>query len=150
MKVIFLDVDGVLNNNAYIQFMVDHLRVQRPGYHLLDPLCVMRLNKIVAATGAELVLSSTWRILYTVDEFNMVAGRQGVPKIIDSTERHVRPPRGKEIQTWLDAHDEVETFIILDDDDDMAHLRDRLVLVKNWIGLQDQDVEKAINMLNET
>ena len=52
--VIFLDIDGVLNNFASIERYED----------TLDPDCVAVLNGIIAASQAEVVISSTWRLHY--------------------------------------------------------------------------------------
>ena len=61
MKVIFLDIDGVLN---YTKWYTDE---RNPGnLHGqegdLDPLCVDRIIRICEETGAKVVISSDWRI----------------------------------------------------------------------------------------
>lgn len=61
------------------------------------------------------------------------------------TLRHVE--RGHEIQRWLSEHPEVTSFAILDDDTDMAHLYDRLVLTDCEDGLQAEHVERLVVLL---
>ena len=57
-------------------------------------------------------------------------------------------PRGEEIQAWLDgAGTEVESFVILDDHDDMAHLADRLVRTDSAVGITGEDAGRALGML---
>jgi len=58
--------------------------------------------------------------------------------------------RGHEIQQWLDdwSGDKITNFVILDDDDDMEHLSDFLVLTSESKGIQDSDVKSAIEILN--
>ena len=54
MKLIFLDIDGVLNYEGYG-------RLTRSGTRFVDPVLIKRLKKIIDCTGAKVVLSSTWR-----------------------------------------------------------------------------------------
>lgn len=54
MKLIFLDIDGVLNYEGYE-------RLTRSGTRFVDPILIKRLKKIIDCTGAKVVLSSTWR-----------------------------------------------------------------------------------------
>lgn len=142
MKVIFLDVDGVLNTR------------ETWGFERQFPLpLVARLRHLVDTTGAKIVVSSTWRISL-MDRLlsNLEVG--GVPRetVIDATP-FLQPhgleavPRGIEIQAWLDSHPEVNTFVILDDGTDMAHLLPRLVQTDHVHGLTDADVDRAIEML---
>ena len=78
MNIIFLDVDGVLNNLSYVMHLIDNCRVRGGGYHILDPLCVKRLNKVLKETDANIVISSTWREMYEQDELSEYFERQGV------------------------------------------------------------------------
>lgn len=50
MKVIFLDIDGVMKEEDYNAEFKDE--------------CFARLKRIVDETGAEIILSSSWRIYY--------------------------------------------------------------------------------------
>lgn len=58
--------------------------------------------------------------------------------------------RGKEIKSWLDNWngDPVESFVIIDDDNDMNPFMDRLVQTSFNKGLQQKNVDKAIKLLN--
>jgi hypothetical protein len=58
VKVIFLDFDGCLNSAAYLKSRPEDERVGVIG---LDRAAVARLNRLVHATGASIVVSSTWR-----------------------------------------------------------------------------------------
>jgi len=57
--------------------------------------------------------------------------------------------RGEEIKSWLDEYKDqnIESFVIIDDCNDMDPYMDHLVQTDHKIGLQDQDVEKAIKIL---
>lgn len=109
MKVIFLDVDYVLNTQEGLS---------KYGIHFIDSEKVSLLKSIVFATEAKIVLSSTWRIRR--EDFDMVKAvllSQGM-EIYDVTPQTFSGPRSREIAIWLreDAKMPVEKYAILDDD----------------------------------
>lgn len=119
MKVLFLDIDGVLNSRAYVYRM----RAKDKKYRLwldVDPIAVELLRRIIKETDCKVVLSSTWR-LYK-DSRDMV--RDKVVRYIDCTADLQRGskrgivPRGEEVDLWLKQHPEVTHYAILDDDSD--------------------------------
>lgn len=136
MKIIFLDIDGVMNNIRKWP--------KNAGRRWIDPSAVRRLNKITHATTSAIVISSTWRRFWNVKQILEAAGVRG--NIIGSTPFLPSEPRGSEIQLWLSKHG-AEKFIILDDDSDMGNLMDALIKTKWDVGLQDIHVKKAIARL---
>src|SRR5690349_11764926 len=106
MKVLFLDVDGVLNRWGSVQPFDEEL--------------VDELSRVVQISGAAVCVSSTWRKLETHREklFGLLeqigapvagctpdlgsAGEDGGLYIVE---------RGEEIQAWLDGHPEVSEFV---------------------------------------
>lgn len=113
MKVLFLDVDGVLN------------MIGSGGLYALNRKRLKLLQNIIEETGAQIVLTSTWRKdTYALKRLSKVLAYRGM-KIVDSTPVFWtdadgnRYYRGHEIQDWLNRHPEVETYVILDDDSDM-------------------------------
>lgn len=161
IKIIFLDFDGVLTS---IDGILRGFK-SKFGQALIDPEYVARLNRIIDATNAVCVVSSTWRQDHTLIELQQFLDDAGFTgKLIDVTKKlHLSPYkpteravcRGDEIQLWLDAEADpgVDSgpvkFVILDDDSDMDNLIDRLVKTSWEHGLQDEHVERAIKMLNE-
>ena len=137
MRVIFLDVDGVL---APIR------RWDRYGD--LEPACIQVLNEIVARGHADIVVSSTWRHGKTVAQLQAILEAQGFTgRVVDTTP--IGPPgadRGEEIAAWLAEH-AVGGYVIIDDHADMGELGARLVLTHPAYGLQPADVPRAIAML---
>lgn len=141
IKVIFLDVDGVLNSKQ-----------DGNSLQLRTDLHLQLLREIVSATGAKIVLSSSWRAGFAKAR-NTLSNRlrkYGL-EIMDSTP--VLPGltcRGDEKRQWLnDSGQSVERFVILDDDDDMAEFTDtNLVQTDPDIGLQEKDAVKSIELLN--
>lgn len=168
MKVIFLDLDGVANSRDYL---LHRRHLHRPTPHSIDATTVPRLNAITDRTGAKIVISSSWRLAPypehdpgPVWRLRRILETHGVTgDIIDVTpsffERYSDHPeddtivgvckeRGHEIQAWLDEHPEVTAFAILDDRDDMVHLKHRLVQTSYEFGLLDEHVERVVAMLN--
>jgi len=68
MKLIFLDFDGVLNSNKYFKSLKRKKIPHEKILNSLSPEMVERLNKIIEATNAKIVISSTWRTMHTPEE----------------------------------------------------------------------------------
>lgn len=112
MRVLFVDIDGVLNTNR--------TPVQMDGSWLLmmDPEKVFLLNNLVDKHGFQVVLSSAWR---HKDDWREEMRANGLLfTFLDRTPTDFNlMSRGEEIQAWLDTHPEVERYAIIDDDRDM-------------------------------
>lgn len=149
VKVIFLDIDGVLNNLESLRFPRVRVESSQHSYSAAHPSCIKALNQIIAATEARIVISSTWRgiglaVLFEIFHQWGVRGMTvGYTPLWDRSNE-----RGDEIASWLSGHPEVESFVILDDCDDMGHLRHRLVQTNYEIGLTAEDADRATAMLN--
>ncbi len=136
MKVIFLDIDGVMNNI--------HKWPKTAGRQWIDPVAVKLLNQITEATGAVLVISSTWRRFWDVEKILTKAGVKA--KIVGRTPFLSSQPRGYEIESWLAKYD-TDKFIILDDDTDMGNVGYALIKTQWDIGLEPCHVKRAIAKL---
>lgn len=145
MKIIFLDIDGVLNYSKCWKREEN----KEKGTLIWDKDCISQLNRIVKETGAKIVISSTWR-LYK-DHYDAILNQMNIEgEIIDKTIalRNIDSERGDEIEDWLSKHPEVKKFVILDDDDDMKHLFPFLIQ-SDFMGkgLTKELADKAIEML---
>ena len=159
MKVIFLDIDGVLN---YTQWYVSD---RNPGNLNgeegdIDPMCADRINHICEETGAKIVLSSDWRISwpYCIDRIEKGGINHGL--IIDKTPEHMWvehctgdfldwSSRGSEIDDWLSQHTECDRYVILDDRKDFTEEQQpNFIHVNSMHGIDDTDVVFAIQILN--
>ena len=156
MKVIFLDIDGVVN--------CSDTKERFHGLIGAEPEKIKLVKQIVDATGAKLVLSSTWRMgwfyeengshlndfqewQYLKEEF----AKQGL-YFFDYTPLHKSRHRGTEIQMWLDKwEDEIDAYVVIDDD--MYDIRDmhkgHMVKTSLDYGIQPGAVEMAIKILNK-
>ena len=115
MKILFLDIDGVLNSSRTV--------VARGGFpHGFSPVCKLRFDNtalalvrnLCAVADVSVVLSSSWRLLHSHGE---VANELDLP--IMAATPNMGGPRGAEIAAWLAQHPEVSTYAIVDDDSDM-------------------------------
>jgi hypothetical protein len=156
-RIVFLDFDGVLNSHEYLLSMSG--RSMQSEAEDLDPVNVARLNRIVAASGAEVVISSSWRYGRSVEALAAMLAERGFEgKVIDKTPDwssmtdgnvYVAEQRGDEIKAWLDERGAgVTAFVVLDDDNDMdavraCHVRTSL----SGGGLLDEHVEVALRVL---
>lgn len=159
MRLVFLDIDGVLNSRAYVASLSEE---ERGGIVGIDRAAIVRLNRLLKETDASVVVSSTWRHSRGRAQLQSVLDEHGfIGRVLGRTPRwiHKTPPgavgavalRGHEIQAWLDVAPDydidVESLVILDDDSDMAHLADRLIKTSFDEGLQDSHVDRAVAML---
>ncbi|ARP53658.1 hypothetical protein ALFP_1771 [Alcaligenes faecalis] len=122
MKVIFLDIDGVLNSNRSAKALGG---MPWPGkakdrdWHLFDPVAVGLLQKACEETGAVCVLSSSWRMGMDSQDVSQLAERLGVRIVGLTRDTSYSEPRGDQIADWLSDHPEVSRYAIVDDDADM-------------------------------
>ena len=147
MKVIFLDVDGVLNSNSTNA-------ISPNGYVGVSDKYVKLLRRIVNETDAKVVLSSDWRLDHGPD-YKYLTNKlwyKGGIRLFSETPNIGWEWRGNEIKTWLSEHEDVENYVILDDisfPDFMGDLEDHLIETDPTIGLTDEDVELAVGVLNK-
>lgn len=153
-KVIFLDVDGVINSGN------NQKRNAELGYTCetmyFDSACMKNLKEIVEKADATLVLSSDWR--FPTERTKSICHLQNLMKkmalyeigITDQTGEALSS-RNEEINQWLQSHKQVESYVILDDVNDCFEGENlkRLVLTDEIVGLTDSDVVKAIEILNK-
>ena len=120
MKVIFLDIDGVLVTRNSIKYQ--HLNYPNEPDTLFSQKAVKNLNKLIRLTNAKIVISSTWRLFHSLADLKKIFKKQGIKGDIISTTSVERAtveediPRGKKITDWLEQHPEVEQYVIIDDD----------------------------------
>lgn len=160
MKIIFLDVDGVLNCRG--------TKARCEGFTGIDKAKVALLKELVDATNAKIVLSSTWRLGY-VKSYNGYYEMQHSRKYLErKLKAHnlsiydVTPDNGKmgyrrpeEIYDWLSQRDDITNIVIMDDED---FSWSEYNMDKYWVessytdrngGINQEHVDKAIHILNE-
>jgi hypothetical protein len=166
MKVIFLDIDGVLNSHQSAHFWHNKRDQSKwenemyrdwPGtlkeYIAMEfcPIALSNLEELIRRIpDAKIVVSSTWRMGETVDTLKKIfqPSKLVSDAIVDKTPVFSDGPRGDEIQHWLNNNPEVTSYVILDDDDDMLDSQ-----MKNFVntcalhGFQFEDMLSATKIL---
>lgn len=173
MKVIFLDIDGVLNTSE--TFKIREQIEKETGIWTIeiDEFRVEYLKQIIDETDAKVVLSSSWK-----KDFENVEGKvvpihekgEGLLNILkkhgievyDILKKGYSLPREDLITIWLNEHPSVESFIVIDDE--TTHLKRFVgkqliktsfladgVMLKNMddcMGLCEDHIPIAIKKLN--
>lgn len=152
MRVIFLDVDGVLNSNSFAEKMFSEQGVRVFYEDILDKRAIACLKQIVSATGATIVLSSSWRKIPKA-RAHLVQQLAEYGLSIHSDTPYTGKERGDDISAWFNHHKDisVESYVILDDDSDMNVHLPHLVHTSfyGW-GLETKHVQYAVDMLMNT
>lgn len=107
-RIVFLDFDGVLNN--------DQTRTH-VNFHLgLDDALVARVGQLVRDTNAVIVVSSAWRTSYAVSELQgFLQAHIDPARVVGVTPNLPWQSRGEEIETWLLTQGHDTQLVILDD-----------------------------------
>ena len=147
MKVVFLDFDGVLNSSNFLYGKGKKFDSTQAD-EKIDPEAVRRMNVITDCTGADIVVSSSWRIGKGVDDLRSLLRRHSVTGVVVGATPVTRGPRGGQISEWLSGH-KVECFAVLDDciSDMEALPASTLVKTQESHGLLDEHVAQAIKIL---
>ena len=163
-KVLFLDIDGVLNTKWWYTQMDKNTPKDKYGY-AFDPNAVANLKKILDETGADIVISSSWKCMGLSQLEEMWEERNLPGKIVGITPNSVSDElllnadidnielfhiRGTEIREWLRKNSKrVSHYVILDDMDNMLpEQQDHFVWIDPDIGITDGNAAQAIMTLN--
>jgi hypothetical protein len=105
MKVIFLDIDGVITS-------------VRTGWYNFDIHALHFLRWICNEANVKIVIDSTWRYQYD-KAFWLTIFEDTLHNDFRTKNIHSGDRRGGEIKEWIDRHPEIEGYLIIDDDKDM-------------------------------
>ena len=156
MKYIFLDVDGVLNNE-------DTNESNPSGYVGVSMELVRNLSKIVKSTGAKIILTSDWKqgwsellfccdddVSYLLDKLRKCGLRIHNRTYDEKLEDYFYTDRGAGIRNFLDSCEDVEGYVIIDDhifSDFDKEQKLHFVHTDSKKGLTEDDVKKAMEIL---
>ena len=167
-KLVFLDFDGVLNSSEFAahQYQNDESAQDSMGLDLFDPKTVECMNHIIDATGAKIIVTSSWRYLglaklqklwkerglhgeiigmtslHVVDELILEKGMEWLEREMNGS------PRSEEIAHWLKSYDINAKYVILDDLPMPEDIQSHAIQVNPKFGLSDQHVKQAIEILH--
>lgn len=158
MKVIFLDIDGVLNSEEFLR---------NNQNEMIDRNNVNILKNVIDKTGAVVVMSSGWRLWF---DDNMMP-RDGYSqclydillefdiKVFDKTpdfsteeiriNKTFSKVKAKEIIAWLSEHETVDKYVVLDDLNlNNEEVNSHLVRTNAQVGITEDDAMRVIEMIN--
>ena len=135
MKVIFLDIDGVLNTNSDREISDDKLKL---------------LSELVSKTGADVVLSSSWRYGWNKPELNQPGTRiYRLKQLLKDNDIVIKDTIGLDLTKSIQIKNYLNTnmisnYVVLDDEPiDTANL----VKTDAEQGLTQSDCQKAYQLL---
>ncbi len=123
--IVFLDIDGVLNSPDWfghwppkdeITAGIDVRDLALVAETYLDPVAVQRLNRLTGK--ADIVISSSWRRGFTVDEIRWMLERRGFRGTVAGAIPVLREGLGGEIRAWLEQNEDPDSprqFCVVDD-----------------------------------
>lgn len=165
-KIIFLDIDGVLNTERHHKYCNENGLDNSDEYgYVFDPVAVKNLERIVNETGADIVISSSWKYSGLSTLLDMWSDRTLPGRVIDITpdtesdeflfhadleNMEFLSCRGYEIKEWLLAHGKtVSKYAILDDEQEMLpEQQSHFVLTNPSVGITDENAVQAVMILN--
>jgi hypothetical protein len=167
MKIIFLDIDGVLNHELWFKEQRHKTAKTKLEYKLsmIDETKIELLNKLIEATRAKVVVSSTWRKNHTIEQLQKlfelkrfkgeIIGLTPILRFTGLKDYTYSVPRGNEIKAWLETNKGILNnkmskvpYVIFDDDSDMLlWQRENFFWVDPYCGLTPNIIYKAKRFL---
>ncbi len=135
---IFLDIDGVMN----VIPTFEHLP--------FTPESIEVLNRMTNYLEADIVISSSWRLLRTVSELQELMKERGVTgNVSGKTSRSQTGQRGEEILDYVVEHG-IRHFIVLDDEiSDMALVMAHVHQTNYRKGLTLQEIPAILELVQK-
>lgn len=154
MKIIFLDFDGVMDTAYYDHILSKNGLPECDKFGVVfDPDCIKNLKYIIDNTGADIVVSSSWKDFMSYKEILEMWECRNLPGFV--TDVTPFPPyrrnRGDEIDAWLDECDVECQYVIIDYLDSYnfnEHQIPRLLIVNPFNGLDEETAKRAVALLN--
>jgi hypothetical protein len=163
VRLLFLDFDGVLNSEAYFdapEFLrategLSDAEVMLLGHaRHLDPEKVALLNRLVETLGVGVVISSTWRLRYTLDELNALLKQRGAtfhatavtPRVTEHDPS--TPLRAREILAYLGSLPAPPDGVVVLDDDRLDGFVPGYVAVDGAVGLEARHLGLCAEVLD--
>jgi HAD domain in Swiss Army Knife RNA repair proteins len=148
-KILFLDIDGVLNSEAYYKSS-SHKENYSSRF---DPQSVEFIKKLVEEFSLQIVISSTWRYGAVDRLMHELKNSELIKYLYHEWFTPVIHPahRGREIKLWLDLHPEVTDYIIIDDDENILEEQmNRFVKTGLHEGMTEEHFNRVRAILSET
>ncbi len=161
-NVVFLDIDGVLNSNFWIE---NNERELSNGI-LVDRAKVKLLSTLIKETNAKIILHSGWRFWFDselkplrleAENFLEILKNEGLQLdgvTPDLTTEEIRETKkfslvkAQEILRWLSENKDVRNWVVLDDlylhNEEVDKLQ---IKTDPSVGLSEDDIKRAVEIL---
>lgn len=153
IPIIFLDIDGVLNTDRWEAYMLaQELPLGDEFGIFFDENSVMHLAEIITATGADIVIHSTWKLDKSLDWIRLLWQKRNLPGHIFDITPNVPPHYSKmeEIESWLIRHQYISNYIILDDEYEFSTAQlAHLIKIDPSIGITEINAKESIAKLKK-
>jgi hypothetical protein len=153
MKILFLDIDGVLNSRTFYDANVQEIGRESSFFWRavaeLDPNACAMVNQLCEEEDLKIVISSTWRKLHKVHEIEAMFNKRGLFAEIVGTTPSINESRGHEIAEFIKSRPDlqIEAYVIVDDDSDM--LAGQFFVRTEWsIGIQPENIDQIKEVLH--
>lgn len=147
----FLDIDGVLNSYPFLERHALDLHEDDDRYwrSMLDPDAIGRLNRLLATSGAAVVIASTWRRVLPLGRLRAILESRGLRGAVLGTTAPALGHRGRAVSAYLTAHP-CRDYVILDDERGQEPHGERHVRTDPELGLTEAQVDEALRLLEGT
>ena len=148
--LIYLDIDGVMVPASSWR----KLEILQDGFPEFSTRCTEALNKIILATNAEIVLTTSHKHSFTIEGWIEIFKNRGVMvnKVSRLPENTTNLTRKQELLRWFTTENSTEKFIIIDDDKSLnglpENLKNRLIQTSGSVGLTDYLADEALGILD--
>jgi len=134
MRVLFTDIDGVLNPHWSKKWSKN---------------AIMIYNQVCNEFDLKPVITSTWRIAHTKEQLQKIFSNQGINvEIYDYTPLIDQADRGLEIQKWL-SDNKCDNYVVIDDKvSDIVKYVSNVVHCRSWIGLSKDEYDEIVKIFN--
>jgi len=143
-KYIYLEFDGVLNTEQYqADLAVAGMSGKDKYGPLFDPDTVRQLNRLIETTGADIIVTSSWRYVYDKNTLYEMWAERGLP----DTRVVILDRKFEGISK--DKHQKYVPYVYIDDEYKCSDSeREFLIQTDPVKGLSASDVDRAIAILN--
>ncbi|TXD84837.1 hypothetical protein ESY86_03845 [Subsaximicrobium wynnwilliamsii] len=149
--LIYLDIDGVMvPANSWRQ-----LKILEDGFPEFSSRATQALNKIIAKTGADIVLTTSHKTLFSLEQWAAIFNHRHIQvnNISRLPDNVSLLNRKDELLKWFESQDTNQGFIIIDDDKSLNALPDvlknKLIQTSASVGLTDYLANEALEILSK-
>lgn len=148
--LILLDIDGVMVQAK----SWSPPPILEDGFSVFSKQAVSALNAIIASSNADILLTTSHKGRFSIDQWKSIFSIRGVKvndvQILSSDSSEMN--RMEEILKWYSSHENIDDFVILDDDKSLnglpEYIKSRLVLTHPLVGLTSSHINNAVTILN--